>query len=532
MSEETALPGVPADEAQGRRRRAESRHLMGASVIVLIASTLAKALGLLREAASAAIFGANRATDGFAVARMLPDMVSTWIEMPVRSAFVPLFTRTLHDKGEAEAWRVASNILNCLAVFVSGVVLLLVFGAPYLVRVFSKGFADEAVWIDSTNQARVVVISILFSVMATILASLLNVYRRQGLTSLGQIANGACVLAGVTLLGPQLGLQGFAIGILGGAAAAFLLQTQVVWRYRKHYRFVLAPRAPEVREMLVLALPLFIGLTGTRLDAIFDRLFASYLPAGHMSLLLVATMVALLAAELVLQVAQSVLLPHFAHLVNEKRFDELKSRLAQALEGYFLLILPMTAFLCGGALLLINLLLARGKFTPENAVLAATLLPLLALQAPAQGAGQIMAQVFISAGDTKTPMYVGFWRIGFKLILSIALLPWLGILGLAISTSASAWFRALLLWWKLPPEHRPDTRRMLQQGGRMVLLSLIAGFAIWGLQRLVPAAGISFVARIAATAGLGLLALGIGVGGALLLQVEVAQGLLRKLVRR
>lgn len=521
-------PNNSQNAATEAASRSDSRHLARASVLVVGGAFIAKILGTLRDIASAAIFGANRAMDGFAVARTFPDMISTWVEMPVRSAFVPLFTRTMHEKGEAEAWRAASNILNCLVVFLAIVVVLLVVGAEPLVKAMSPGFQDEAVWQESASLTRVLVLSILFSVMAVILASLLNIYRRQGLTSLGQIANGAAVLVGVVWLGPKLGLHGFALGILAGAIATCIVQAQVIWRHRSMYQFVLQPRAPEMRELLVLALPLFIGLTGTRIDVIIDRIFVSFLNAGDLSVMVYAISVANVAADMVLSVAQAVLLPHFAHLVTQKRYDEVRRRLSQSIEGFLFLMLPMCAFLCGAALPIVNILFTRGKFTPENAALAAILLPLMALQAPAHGAGQIVAQAHIANGDTRTPMVIGFWRIGFKLVLSITLIPFIGIAGLALASSLSAWFRAALLWKRLSPELRPEGVRFATQAGRMLAMSVLGAVVVWGLSLLIPAQG-STAVRLAVVGALGALTLAIGAGGSWLLKVDVSQGVLRRL---
>lgn len=516
----TATRNAASDSAH----RADSKHLARASLFVIAASLLAKLLGSIRDVASAAIFGASRAMDGFAIARTLPDMVSTWIEMPVRSAFVPLFTRTLHERGEQEAWRVASNVINCLAVFLALVVVALVFLAEPMVVAFSPGFQDPATWQESAGQARILVISILFSVLAVILGSLLNIYRRQALTSLGQIVSGALVLGGVLWLGPRLGLNGFALAILAGAVATCLIQSQVLWSHRAHYRFTLQPRAPEVRELLALALPLFVGLTGTRIDVIIDRIFVSFLHVGDLAVMVYAIGVANVAADVVLTAAQSVLLPHFAHLIAQKQTAEVRRRLAQSIEGYLLLMLPMAAFLCAAALPLVDLLFRRGKFTAENAALAAVLLPLLAIQAPAHGAGQIMAQAHIAAGNTRTPMVVGFWRIGFKLLLSIVLIPWLGIAGLALSSSLSAWFRAFLLWKRLDPELRPEGARMRGQGGKLLAVAVAAGLLVWGVALAIPAQD-GTLERLLLAGGLGALTLILGLGGAWVLRVDAARTL-------
>ncbi|NJN65093.1 MAG: hypothetical protein HC882_09605 [Acidobacteria bacterium] len=100
---------------------------------------------------------------------------------------------------------------------------------------------------------------------------------------------------------------------------------------------------------MALAIPLFIGLTGTRIDVLIDRNFASYLPEGSLAILGYAMIASTFVTDLVLMVSQAVLLPHFAHLAAEKRHQELKRRTGQAVTGFFYLMMPMTALLCGAS---------------------------------------------------------------------------------------------------------------------------------------------------------------------------------------
>ncbi len=491
--ETSAPPGPPRRGAEYER---DSTHLIRASAIVSALGLAWKAVGVVREAASAAIFGAGRAMDAFVVARTIPDMFSTWIEAPVRSAIVPLFSRRLHQEGEAAAWKAASNIINTLAVLLLPVTLLLFLSAGLMVRALSSGFRDEAAWDESARLTQVLAASVLFSVLAVVLGSLSNVYRRQFVPALGRVLNGVFVLLGVVVLGPRLGVAGYAWGILAGSLVYLLMQADVIWQHRRHYRLTLDVRAPEVRELFAVALPLFIGLTGTRIDVLLDRNFASFLPPGTMAVLAYATILSAMVTDLVIATSHSVLLPHFSQLMAERRFAEVRVRLVQAIHGYCLLAFGVTAITIGAARPLVDLVLARGRFTAEDAALTAALLVIYALADPLFGAGQMLAQVHISREDTKTPMKVGFVRIGFKAVASIALLPAFGVYGLAAASSLSSLLRTVLLWKRLPPDVRPPGGELLRSVGRLLVPTVAAGLVIAGLRLVLPAAG-GFASRAA-----------------------------------
>ncbi len=468
-----SLPAGPS--AEESRRRADTRHLVRASMIVSGLGTAAKVLGLLREMASAAIFGATRLMDSFRVANDITQMFATWVEAPLRAAIIPYFTQVRAEVGEAEAWRRVSNVLNTLAVFLLMVVLLLFFGADALVRLFASGFHDEPeAWATSAALVRILAFSLFFSVLAVVLGSLQNLYRRQVFPALGRVLNAGAVVLAVALLGRTIGIEGYALGILAGAMATFVLQLGILWRFRRSYRFVLRPFAPEVRRIVTIALPLFIGLTGTRLDVLIDRNFASYLPGGHLAVLGYALIASAVVTDLVIMIAQQVLLPHFADLAVEGRYDELRRRLGQATVGYIFFMLPVTAFLCGAARPVVDFLYTRGNFSTDAATLTATVLPVFALAAPIYGINQMLSQVFIADGDTRTPVVIGFYRIGVKTVLSLALFFPLGILGLAIASTVSAFFRGGMLWHRLRDAVKPRRADIGRDVAWLMAASLVA----------------------------------------------------------
>lgn len=460
---------------------ADTRHLLAAGGVVTGLGLLTKAVGFLRGPIEAGIFGATRAMDAFNVAKQIPQAFSTWIEAPIRAAVVPLFSRRLHQEGEEAAWAAASNVLNTLAVGLVLVCLLLLTGADLLVRVLGAGFDDPEAWALATRVARVLVFSIVFSVLAVVIGSLQNVYRRQAYPALGRTLNSLIVLVAALVLGPRYGLEGYAWGFLAGAVATLALQLNLPWKHRRAYRWRIRPLAPEIREIVTVALPLFIGLAGTRLDTFLDFFFASFLPEGHLSARIYGEVLALQFTDIIVAISHSVLLPHFAHLVSEGRDEELRRRISQAAGGYLLISLPVVALLCAAAAPLVELIFLHGEFTADKASLTTILVPLIALGAPAYALGQMFAQAHISAGDTRTPMNVGFIRIGFKLIVSVSLIFPLGIMGLVIASTLSTWLRTVLLWRKLPESRRPRGTVLLRALRSTVLPAAAGAGMAWGV---------------------------------------------------
>src|SRR3954467_9364871 len=85
--------------------------------IVSVAVMFSRVLGLVREMVFARYFGAGFLYDAFVVAFRIPNVLrDLFAGGALRVAFVKVFTDYQINKGKKEAWRLASLVLNLLAV--------------------------------------------------------------------------------------------------------------------------------------------------------------------------------------------------------------------------------------------------------------------------------------------------------------------------------------------------------------------------------------------------------------------------------
>ena len=98
---------------------------------------------------------------------------------------------------------------------------------------------------------------------------------------------------------------------------------------------------------------------------------------------------------------------------------------------------------------LIATIFYRGAMTTLDVTMAS-----LALQAYAAGlighmAVKILAPGFFARQEMKTPVRIGIIALVSNMVLNFAFIVWLGHIGLALATSASAFINAFLLWRRL-----------------------------------------------------------------------------------
>jgi len=101
------------------------------------ASTL---LGFLREVVSARYYGTRWEMDTFLAAATIPTILFGVFNGALVSALVPTFSEYIAHREEDEAWRLASTVLNMLAIAVTLCAVVGYFTARWYVPLIAHGF--------------------------------------------------------------------------------------------------------------------------------------------------------------------------------------------------------------------------------------------------------------------------------------------------------------------------------------------------------------------------------------------------------
>ncbi|MCK7513254.1 MAG: hypothetical protein MZV70_60640 [Desulfobacterales bacterium] len=209
-----------AAETRGRYAMSSVYKKVGIASLVMMASVfLSRVVGLLREMTIAWRAGAGAEVDAYQIAFILPEILNHVVATGFLSVtFIPLFTRHLVQQREAEAWRVFSIIL-C----VFGSAAPLAGGAspwcfaPQLVACGRAGpgrpgGAGRGRAHDPHHPAGPG-----FSSAGGLLMAVQFARERFFLPALAPLIYNLGIIAGGLLLGPWLGIEGFAWGVLAGA---------------------------------------------------------------------------------------------------------------------------------------------------------------------------------------------------------------------------------------------------------------------------------------------------------------------------
>src|SRR5208337_1874195 len=149
---------------------------------------------------------------------------------------------------------------------------------------------------------------------------------------------------GGVLLSPQIGITGFAVGVLAGAVAGNLL-LQVYGAYRAGARF--SPNLdllnPGFWLFVKLTVPIMLALSLVFTDDWIIRWFGSYLVPASITWLSYAKTLMRVPLGVVGQAVGVASFPFLAQLYSEGKREELNRTLNATMKGLILILMPISA---------------------------------------------------------------------------------------------------------------------------------------------------------------------------------------------
>ncbi len=456
-------------------------------------------LGLVRELVLAGLFGAGRGMDAFFVAFRTPNMLrDLFAEGALSMAFVTTFSKKIELEGPEAAWRLASKVATLVVVVMSGICVLGIVFAPWIIALIAPGFDAEKAAL-TVLLTRIMYPFILLVSLAALVMGMLNarhVFAAPAFAS--SFFNLATITVGAGLgwwLDPAFGdraLLGLAVGTLVGGLLQLLVQVPSLLKLGYRFRPDFLWRDPGVRQVLTIMGPAVVAASAVQVNVLVNSIFASMLGDGPVSWLQYSFRLMQLPLGVFGVAIATVTLPLISRSAARNDITEFRGTLARGLRLALLLTIPSSAGLACLAEPIISLIYQRGRFDAADTVATAGALQFYAVGLVAYSALKVITPAFYALDRKTTPMFVGFFAIGANLFLNWLFTFRLGLghRGLALSTGLVAVVNFCILYVLM---HRHiggiEGRRMLVSVAKIVLaagimagacqLSLAAGLGAW-----------------------------------------------------
>jgi putative peptidoglycan lipid II flippase len=446
--------------------------------IVSIAVMGSRLLGLVREMVFARFFGAGFVTDAFQVGFRIPNtMRDLFAEGALSVAFVKTFTDYSIKRSEEEAWRLASLVMNALAIVLSVIVILGIIFSPQIVAIIAADFSPEKARL-ATTLTRIMFPFLLMVALAAVAMGVLNSKGRFGipasastLFNVGSIIGGlACAywLSGggwgkpahvndVPDASAQWAIIGMAIGTLIGGALQFLIQVPSLLRVGFRFRPWVSFTDPGVRQVMRLMGPAIIGTAAVQINVLVNTFYATGIDGGPSwlgySFRLMQFPIGVFGVAI-----GTATLPAISRFAAKNDITSFRSTLSSSLGLVFLLTIPSACGLIFLGRPIISLIYQRGAFTATDTEMVAWALAGYSVGLVGYAAIKILSPAFYALDDARTPMIISLASIVVNAVASYvfrgifsnyyvtpATPNGLGHVGLAISTSCVALVNFLAL---------------------------------------------------------------------------------------
>lgn len=416
----------------------EAASGVGRDTLILMAGFVGSRLaGLVRDIVIGRTFGTSRQLDAYLAAFRIPDLVFQLLAgAALGSAFIPVFARRRVAGDEEDAWRLASAVLNLLALATLVVAGAAFVAAPALVPLLAPGFslAEQDLALGLT---RIMLLSPVFFSASGVIMAILQARHRFWLPALAPTAYNLAIIAGALWLSPGMGIDGLAVGVALGAALHFLVQLPGLGRAGMRYRLGFDLNHPGVKEVGQLMLPRVLGLGVVQLNFVVITILASMLAPGRLAALNYAWVLTVLPLGVLGVAPAAALFPTMAEQAARGDWTRLNQTVSQGLRQALFLAVPASLALILLAEPLVSILFERGQFGAASTAATAWALPFYALGLPAHVALETVSRGFYAQRDTRTPVALGATAMGLNLVLGMALMRFLDHGGLALSLSIS-----------------------------------------------------------------------------------------------
>ena len=242
---------------------------------------------------------------------------------------------------------------------------------------------------------------------------------------------------------PSHEIYAYAIGVLLGTIAQFLIPLPVLFRAGIPFKLSFDWHNPDVWRVLKLMLPVTIALGLINFDALINSIFGTLVSDSAPAAIDKAFRIYQLPQGLFSVAIATVLFPTLARLAAREDYDNLRFTMANGVRQTLLLLIPSAALMAVLAQPITRLVYQRGAFGGGATHLVAIALLCWSFSLPFQGASLLFSRTFFSLQKPWFTTALALVNLAVNAVFSaIFYYPW-GITGVVLGSVAGTFVMAL-----------------------------------------------------------------------------------------
>jgi len=434
----------------GGRELLKKKSFILNTIAFSVATFISRILGYLRDATIANFFGANPLTDAFFIAWKLPNTFRQLLgEGSFNAAFIPIYTDE-RDKNPKSVEFFVNSVFTYYTLTLAVLTIFAILFADVLITILAPGFLkNEEVFNEAVKLVRIVFPYLILVGWVSFFMALLNTRNRFFIPALTPALLNLSFITFAFLLSDKLGIYALAVGALVGGLVQVLILVPYIKKENFRIRFTLKVH-PRLKEFLKKMTPAFISFGVSQFSFVVDTIIASFLLGGAISYLYYANRIFQLPMGVFAIGLGNALLVSLSKHFSEKNMEEFKKDFNRGIIFSLLISIPATIGMIVLGKEVIELLLVRGEFTHEDAVMTNYALIGYSIGLTGYALARPFKSAFFSVGDTKTPLYATIFGVVLGIIFAIVfgfVFKW-GVFGLALASSLAGFSTTIYLYIK------------------------------------------------------------------------------------
>ena len=520
------------------RSGASGERVLRSALIITVIIIASKIMGFVREMVFANYFGTTALSDAYTNASTIVNLFILLFSACISSTFIPIYTKTLRNRGKTEANRYTNSVLTLFAFAGVAVSVLGYFFAPLvcellmpeLIPTAQQGTAQYLAELERLNMtaqmAQIMFPTMVFAACTGVFTSLLNANERFVPEQIiGFALSGSVIVACVFFSDSGINAVAYA------TALTYVIQLLIVLPFlRGIYRF--DPRIDgcegKVAQTFKLALPAVMTMALDEIHHLVDKNVGISLGDGPNTALTYSyRLITMILGVLVVPVT-TIMFSKLSQYAAEGRKKKILQTTKQCLEVLALVVVPITVLCMVQSKDIIQFLFYRGAFDEYSLSLTSSAFLFYVVGVMAFAWKNYLVRVFYAIQDTSAPMKIGLVTVVANVVLDVVLAKVMGVGGLTLGTSIAGLLGAVLMLIRLRRRlgsfQFSDT---LLQLCKVVVAACVAGAVTMLVSGAVQLAVSSLFVRLAAASAAGLL---VYCGMVFLLRVEEVETL-REMVK-
>ena len=436
-----------------------NRRIFAAMMVVVAMTGVAKLILAAKELVVAGYFGTGEMVDAFLVALLLPMFAINVLAGSFSAAMMPTYILTRDSVGIVAAQRLFSSVMALGILFLIVAALALAALAPILLPLLGSGFSVQTMELTQSLFYWLLPVLVLTGT-GHLYISAMNAGERFAVVALAPAITPMFAIAVLVLLVDEWGIHALAGGTMLGAA----IELAILAKAAARRDIPLLPRwggvTDELRGVVGQYAPMIAGaflMSGT---VLVDQSMAAMLEPGSVATLNYANGVVALTLGIGAMALGTVVLPYFSRMVAARDWAGVHHTFKTYARFIVYISVPLTAVLYLLSESIISILFERGAFNAEDTKLVSQAQAFYVLQIPFYILGILSVRLISSLKANHILMWGACISLPLNILLNYIFMQWIGVAGIALSTTCvyivSFLFLSIMLANKLRLEELRD----------------------------------------------------------------------------